>query len=323
MFIIKKEIEDECQKLYHDLKENQYNNDNVIKKIQESTGPINETIYFIIMEMDREIGTGLLKWSPKLLYWGLLPYEREILGRICNEATEDNAVEVFYKAYDEYFRLFLENNLRYDEIKNELDKESNNDELTRLREQLYNYYFTKDNFINIDKWVRQNRNKQLPAPSICTLLWAIVLSIDTQVRGWYSNDKINKNTFYFQLSQEELDELFGTCIKGNNLGIVLYLGNNPENGLNELSDNQLFSIFDIAKEAANKYFDILINKNDNYKKQQNDFMSMMNEFGTKHEMSESELIEFGNKAYRIGYNLTEVKTQEELEEVYNKVYPEA
>ena len=242
MFVTKKEIEDECQKLYYELKENQYNSDNVLQMIAESDRSVNEKIYLIIMDMDRKIGTGLLKWSPKLLYWGLLPYEREIIERICNEATEDNALNIFYKAYDEYFKLFLDNNLRYDEEKEELGDSYISDELTRLRERLFDYYFTKESLVNIDKFVRKNRNRNMPAPSICTLIWAMITSIDTQVRGWYFNKNINKSTYYIPFTQEEFDELFVICSKGNNFGISLYLGNNPENGLNDLSYVQLFDI---------------------------------------------------------------------------------
>ncbi len=323
MFLSRKEIEDECQKFYEDLKNNQYNSNNVLQMIYESTRPINEKLYYIILDMDREIGTGLLKWSPKLLYWGLLPYEREVLQNICNKATEDTLLEVFYEAYDSYFKMFLDNNLKYDEIKDELRESAVSNEISRIREGLIQYYFSKKYFVDLDKNIRANRDKSLPKPSICSLLWEIVKNINFQIKNWYSNKSIKKSTYFFELSQEEFDELYGICIKGNNLGIVLYLGNNPENGIAHLNEEQINLIADIGKEALNRYLDILENKNNEYKKMETEFLNKMNKFGEKHDMSERELVNFADSALKMGYNLADIETQEELDDVYKKVYPEA
>ena len=59
------------------------------------------------------------------------------------------------------------------------------------------------------------------------------------------------------------------------------------------------------------------------KKMETEFLNIMNEFGEKHNMSEKELFNFADSALKMGYNVADINTQEELDEVYRKVYPEA
>lgn len=340
MILTEKEIEEECQRLYNELANNQYSSDKILQKIRESKRPLNETLFYIIMDMDREIGSNVLKWGSKLLYLGLLPYEREELGRICNGAIETKAIETFNKAFDEYFNFFLDNNLKYYYTEDDYEDEDDVDdfeykleekvekitipaELVRIREKICDHYFTKEKLVETDRFVRKNRNKQLPKPSVCTLIWSIVLTIDNQVKAWFGNANINKSTYYFQPSQEDLDELFSICAKGNRYEITLYAENNPNNGLNTFTYTQLCAIFRTARDAVSRYFEILADKNNKYKNMEREFVGLMNEFGNIHGMTESELVDFANKAHSMGYNVAEIKALSELEEVYKKVYPES
>lgn len=323
MFLSRKEIEEEYLKLYDELINGKYNRANVASIIDESNREPSEKVFFMILDMDREIGSGLLNGKRRLLYWGLLQDERDIIKNICNKANDDNVIDVFYEAFNEYFKIFLDNNLKYDEVRDELNDSNYLNEIVRLRDGLLSYYFKRKEFIEVDKYIRKNRKKELPNPSICSLLWTVVVSVDNHVRAWYSDARIRKNSRYYPLSQEELDELFVMCAKGNDLDIILYLGNNSENGIYHLSDDDIFRISEVGKAAINRYFDILNNKNIEYKKMETDFLNRMNEFGEKHEMSESELVDFANKAYKIGVNVADIKSQEELDEVYKMVFPEA
>jgi len=323
MFLSRKEIEEEYLNLYDELINGKYNRDNVASIIDESNRIPSEKVFFMILDMDREIGSGLLNGKRRLLYWGLLQDERDIIKNICNKANDDNVIDVFYEAFNEYFKIFLDNNLKYDEIKDELRESAVSNEISRIRDGLIQYYFSKKYFVDLDKNIRANRDKTLPKPSICSLLWEIVKNINFQIKNWYSNKSIKKSTYYFELTQEEFDELYGICIKGNNLGIVLYLGNNPENGIAHLNEEQINLIANIGKEALNRYLDILETKNNEYKKMETEFLNKMNEFGEKHDMSEKELVNFADSALKMGYNVADIETQEELDEVYKKVYPEA
>ena len=103
----------------------------------------------------------------------------------------------------------------------------------------------------------------------------------------------------------------------------MYLGNNPENGIAHLNEEQINLIANIGKEALNRYLDILETKNNEYKKMETEFLNKMNEFGKKHDMSERELVIFADSALKMGYNVADINSQEELDEVYKKVYPEA
>ena len=103
----------------------------------------------------------------------------------------------------------------------------------------------------------------------------------------------------------------------------MYLGNNPENGIAHLNEEQINLIANIGKEALNRYLDILETKNNEYKKMENEFLNKMNEFGEKHDMSEKELVNFADSALKMGYNIADIETQEELDEVFKKVYPES
>ena len=323
MFLSKKEIEEEYLKLYDELINGDYNRTNVESKINESTRQPYDKVLFMILEMDRNIGTGLLKGKRRLLYWGLLQEERERIQAICIKANNDNVIDIFYEAFNEYFKIFLENNLKYDEIKDEINNSKYINDIVRLHDAMSDFYFKRDKLIWVESDLRKRRDKELPNPSVCTLIWAIVLLVDRNVRVWYSDTRYRKNSIYYPLSQEELDELFVMCSKGNNLGINLYLNNNAENGINHLTDDEIYSISEIGKEAINRYFEILNNKNVEYKKMETKFLNMMNEFGKRHDINERELVEFSNKALELGYNVLDIETQEELDKVYKMVFPEA
>ena len=86
---------------------------------------------------------------------------------------------------------------------------------------------------------------------------------------------------------------------------------------------EIDAIYDVTNEAVSKYFKTLADENKNYKKIENEFVSKMNEFGKRHDMSERELVNFADGALKMGYNVADTETQEELDEVYKKVYPEA
>ena len=213
MFLTRKEIEDECQNLHDELINNQYNFDNVLKKLNEKTGQLSERVFQLILDMDYEIGTSLSNEKRRLLFWGLLPYENNALWNICDKATEENKVDVFYKAIDEYFGFFLDDYLKYVEIIDQLEEEDIPYELLRLREHLLSYYFKKENFGAIEKSVREKRKNIQPAPSVCTIIWNILMSIDNQVKGLYYGKYLRNNLCYFTPTQEELDELFVICEK--------------------------------------------------------------------------------------------------------------
>ena len=323
MFLSKKEIEDECHNLYDELTANQYNSDNVLKKLNERTGQLRGRIFQLILDIDYEIATKLSNDKRRSIFWGLLPYERDAIWNICDIATEENKVDVFYKAFDEYFRFFLDDNLKYAEICDQLVEEIIPDELSRLREHLLSYYFKKENFIAIEKKIRQSRTDSQPAPSVCTIIWTIVKDIDKQVKGLYYDRYLRKSLYYFTPTQDEFDELFVICEKGNRCGITLYYNNDSKNGLNDLSTAEIDAIYDVTNEAVSKYFKTLADDNKNYKKIENEFVSKMNEFGKRHDMSERELVNFADGALKMGYNVADIETQEELDEVYKKVYPEA
>ena len=150
---------------------------------------------------------------------------------------------------------------------------------------------------------------------------------DITVNELLSGEKIKKDEYQNKLEENIINTIDYSTRKiniiRNNLGIVLYLGNNPENGIAHLNEEQINLIADIGKEALNRYLDILETKNNEYKKMETEFLNKMNEFGEKHDMSEKELVNFADSALKMGYNVADIETQEELDEVFKKVYPES
>ena len=323
MFLSKKEIQDEYSKLYDELKSGMYSEADVSQMLFDSGKLSKDKVYEIILDMDRKIGSGLLKGRRKLLYWGLLPNERESIKKICDEANEFNVMEIFYKAFDEYFRIFLDNNLKYDEIKDEISDESINNEISRLYNCSVDFYFTKEYLLSIDKEVRRTRDIKAPNPSIATLLWSTIVIMDSHIKEWYFDKKVKHLSAYYSLTQEELDDLFVICTKANKLGIILYLGNSSENGIDHLTNDEVFRIAEVGKEVISKYFELLKNKNVEYKNKETKFLIKMEEFGKRHDIYEREIVDFANKALALGYNIVDIETQDELDEIYSKVFLEA
>ncbi len=297
-----RDIEEENQSMRSYYKERYLSYD----ETEHSTGikNISDILFETIIEIDKEVYKSTIgKFS---LYWGLMLNEKDEIYEIAKEANENSSPieikDILSKMIDKYFDIMLENNKKYIDIitDDKIEKEEIRSKISRLKNRALNYYTDKKQFLDAEKVVRKNNDI---LPSVCTIIWHILTVIDANVLNYFKKNPQN-DLFYFPLTQEERDDLFGICIKGNHQGIITY--ENNECKLNSLNSYGFTFISNIEEEVINKYFDLLIEKNINYRMERHKFLALMNQFGDYHNLTEKELLDFAQKSHDMGYDISKI-----------------
>ena len=159
--------------------------------------------------------------------------------------------------------------------------------------------------------------------SFAWIIYRVIQAINIETAKVYNNTKNNYASFFFKLHQWEWDDIFEICIKANRLGLQVFPKINPNNDLSYLDPVEQTKLLEVYTDALNKYYDILLKRNLDYIEEENCFLNKMMTFGDNHNMNEEELVEFANRANQMGINVADINTQEELDEIYKKVFPEA
>lgn len=316
-----KDINEEVEIIYEIYRNMYCNDEELCKKLNEKNLMIYDALYEIILEMDSTLGVHSFIKFKKVFYWGLNEEEREALKKICNLANCENYYTIFCEAVKKYFDIFLDNNLKYNEIKYSRDCKDIKDRFEISKKQIISGHITEKYFYDTATYINNNRTRDYRTPSVALVVWNMLMGTNDVVKR-NLNRKKESTIQYFEYTQEELDDLFVLCVPANKLDITLYSKNDREYLVNKINDDKLKSVFEIAKDVYNMYFDILMNKNVQWMNSLYDQMDMLDGFAEKHEMSERDIIDFVKLADSKGYNITKLKSEEEIEEIYKIVYPE-
>ena len=196
-------------------------------------------------------------------------------------------------------------------------KEQIEKEIVALRDNAFSTYYDMDILSNS----RNGLIKGKFSLSFAWIIYRVIQGINLETMKLYKKTK--HSSFFFNLYQWEWDDIFEICIKANRLGLQVFPKVNPKNDLSYLDAVEQTKLLEVYMEALNKYFDILLKRNLDYLDEENLFLNKMMKFGDNHNMNEEELVVFANKAYQMGINVADINTQEELDEAYRKVFPEA
>ena len=182
-------------------------------------------------------------------------------------------------------------------------------ELTELKNEIINR-------VNIDVFIKNKyalfKNvKNYIYPSFCNVYWYIFMGVRNKTEKFI----FDNYGFYFRLYQEELDDLYKICIEGNRKDKTL--ANTSDD---ELKNTYADSITEYIIKIINSYFDIILSRIIPYQTQEDRFIKLMTTFGEKHMLTEAELVDFSQKAYSQNYDVSNCKTVEELEIIYDKIY---
>lgn len=310
-----KDITEEVNTIYEIYKNIYCDEDKLIKVLNEKKLMIYDSLYEIILEMDASLGVYSFIKPKKVFYWGLNDEERNILKQLCNQANCENYFIVFCNAVKKYFDIFLENNLKYNEAKYPNDFSDIKDTMDYLSDKIIKGHINSKYFYDTASNV--NNKKTDKKPSVCLVVWSMLNGSIGILKHWLNNSK-SSAVQYFELTQEEQDDLYCSCVAANKLGIDLYSKHDKYYIVNNV-DSFMPSLLEIVTNVYKQYFKILLDKNiecrDNCYKQ----MNMLDKFAEEHDMSERDIIDFVKKAYSKGYNITDCKTNDEIEELYNKI----
>ena len=196
-------------------------------------------------------------------------------------------------------------------------KEQIEKEIVALRDNAFSTYYDMDILSNS----RNGLIKGKFSLSCAWIIYRVIQGINLETMKLYKKTK--HSSFFFNLYQWEWDDIFEICIKANRLGLQVFPKVNPKNDLSYLDAVEQTKLLEVYMEALNKYFDLLLKRNLDYLDEENLFLNKMMKFGDNHNMNEEELVVFANKAYQMGINVADINTQEELDEAYRKVFPEA
>lgn len=192
-------------------------------------------------------------------------------------------------------------------------------EIVFLRDGAFSAYYDIEFLANARKGLlKANLNI-----SFAWIIYRVIQGINVETAKIYNNSQNKYASFFFKLYQWEWDDIFEICIKSNRLGLEVFPKLNPNNDLSYLNSVEQTKLLEIYSEALNKYFDILLKRNIVYLDEETMFINKMMKFGDNHDMNENDLVIFANKAYQMGINVADINTQEELDDIYKKVFPEA
>ena len=192
-------------------------------------------------------------------------------------------------------------------------------EIIKLRDQAFSRFYE----IKSLSLSRQALIEGKYSLSFAWYIYKMIIVVDVSTANLYKNPKYSHKSVYRKLYQREWDKIFEICIKANKLGLNVFPKINPNNDLSYLNPEEQLKLLEVFEEALNRYFDILVRINKDYLDEENQFISRMLKFGDNHGMNENDLVAFANKAFKIGINVANIDSQEELDEVYKKVFPEA
>lgn len=159
--------------------------------------------------------------------------------------------------------------------------------------------------------------------SFAWIIFRMIQAINLDVSLLYRDKSIKRRTYFINLYQWQWDDIFEVCIKANRIGLEVYPKINPNNDLSYLNEVEIIKLLEVYEEAINKYFDLFLEVNKRYLTDERTFIHKMTTFGDNHILTEAELVSFAMKAYDKGINVADINTQEELEEIYKQVCPEA
>lgn len=315
-----KDITEEVNLIYEIYKNIYCDEEKLIKEINEKKIMIYDSLYEIILEMDSTLGVYSFIKPKKVFYWGLNEKERNVLKQICNRANCENYFVVFCDAVKKYFDIFLENNLKYNEMKYPNDFSDIKDCMDYLSDKIISGHINSKYFYDTASRVNNNKNDNRK-PSVCVVVWNMLTGSIGILKHWLNSHKNNPVQF-FELTQEEQDDLYCSCVAANKLGIELYSKHDKYYTVNNI-DGYMPALLEIVTGVYKQYFEILLDDNikcrDNCYKQ----MNMLDEFAEIHDMSERDIIDFVKKADSNGYNIMDCKTNEEIETLYKEIFPES
>ena len=200
-----------------------------------------------------------------------------------------------------------------------------NDEELEIEEEIVSFRNTMiNNYCNMEA-LNKMRNDLIERKAMLSFAWIVyrvVRIIDLEMIKIYREEK-KLNTIYKRLEQWEWDDVFEACIKANRLGLVVYPLYNVNNDLSYLKPDDEAGLLEVLEESINKYFDFLLDKNIKNHRIMMEFINKMTKFGENHDMSEEEVTQFARRAFEMGINVIGIKSQDELDEVYRRVCPEA
>ncbi len=159
--------------------------------------------------------------------------------------------------------------------------------------------------------------------SFAWIIYRMIQAINLDLSMLYKEKNYKHITYFFNLYQWQWDDIFEICIKANRIGLEVYPKINPNNDLSYLNEVEIIKLLEVYEEAINKYFDLFLELNKRYITDERTFIHKMTIFGDNHILTETELVDFAMKAYDKGINVADINTQEELEEIYKQVCPEA
>lgn len=159
--------------------------------------------------------------------------------------------------------------------------------------------------------------------SFAWIIYRMIQAINLDLSMLYKDKNYKHITYFFNLYQWQWDDIFEICIKANRIGLEVYPKINPNNDLSYLNEVEITKLLEVYEEAINKYFDLFLEVNKRYITDERTFIHKMTTFGDNHILTEAELVNFAMKAYDKGINVADINTQEELEEIYKQVCPEA
>ena len=159
--------------------------------------------------------------------------------------------------------------------------------------------------------------------SFAWIIYRVIQAINLDLSMLYKDKDYKHITYFFNLYQWQWDDIFEICIKANRIGLEVYPKINPNNDLSYLNEVEITKLLEVYEEAINKYFDLFLEVNKRYLTDERTFIHKMTTFGDNHILTEAELVSFATKAYEKGINVADINTQEELEEIYKQICPEA
>ena len=158
--------------------------------------------------------------------------------------------------------------------------------------------------------------------SMAHIIYKNLLTIDSYVKQLYqnTNDKVGN---YIEFEQYKWDLLFVICVRANFLGIDPYPTINRNNNLDYLTEHQKAELLQVNEKAINRYFDFFMEYNIEAIKGFDSFINKMSIFGENHNLSEEEINDFIHMALERNINVAYIDSQEELDKVFDSLYPKA
>lgn len=205
--------------------------------------------------------------------------------------------------------------------------------------QLRSYYKTNYCVANIfytakEKAREVGKVQSLSGAQICLGFFSL---IDDNVRKYYKENDGQTSSYYFAMSETELNQILCLCkehnssvpqtvgsvagsyIGGSLFGFLGYIGGALLGAIagNKVNDNNVTKFLNIAERIVDYYFDVLLNKNEDYFKR----VGVWLELKEKYHIPEEEMLKIINEFKNLNINPLEFSTLEPLEKVYIQLHP--